>query len=134
MGPGSGSGQDCSDPKSQLFSFRPHLVGLARRNPEDRGGLFPRQPRVEAELHQPGRVGIVAFQSSQGLIQLDDLVGLLRREEPGLPKIFTTAISAPFPSSSHPCAVDQDASHCLGGRGEEMAATIPAGLPVVLAN
>src|SRR6516162_11248381 len=54
---------------------RPKAIGGATADPQRFGSLLVRKPSKVAQLYQPGRVGIVALQPCQRLVQGDEIVG-----------------------------------------------------------
>ena len=53
---------------------RPETVGGAAADAQGFGSILVRQAGEVAQLHQPGRIGVVAFQPVERLVQGDEVV------------------------------------------------------------
>jgi hypothetical protein len=90
------------------------------------GGLVEREAGEEAELDQLGPSGVDLRESSQGLVEVDQVVG---RGVIGHESFEVEGLSAAGASSLEPLpvsgSVEDDSPHGLGGRGVEVASTVP---------
>src|SRR5262249_41370404 len=79
----------------------------------------------QAELGHLGRVGILAAQDRQRLVQVEDLIRIGLRDRFGLGEVQSFAFAAVFFGLLAAGVIDEDAAHGLGGGGDEMTAAIP---------
>ena len=78
-----------------------------------------------AELHQPSRVGIVAFQPAQRLVQGDEIDGRSFGGGEIFGKVNPRPAAAVLLGQLGSGLINEDASHGLGSRGKEVAAAVP---------
>ena len=104
---------------------RPEAVGGAAADAQGLGRFLMRQAGEVAQLHEPGRVGVVAFQPAQHLVQRDEVVGTGLGGGEVRGEIDAQPSAAVLVGLLATGLLDEDASHGLGGGGEDVAAAIP---------
>ena len=88
-------------------------------------GLFHREPGEVMELHELPQERIVLGQAVEGLMEGKQVLGRGGGDTCGLVEIEVNAPSAPFLGDLTASSFDQNPSHSLGRRREEMASTVP---------
>src|SRR5262245_26380855 len=103
----------------------PMALDGCTRNPEDARGIFLRQPGEVAELHELGLSRVLGLKLGQGLVEGQKVFRRSRGRDVDGVKVLslypTAVLLPPFAAG----VLYQDATHSLGGRGQEVAAIIP---------
>ena len=122
-----GSGSTISDNwrNSQARASAQRRSAVAAADAQGGGRILVRQAGEVAELHEPGRVGIVAFQPAQGLVEGEEVVGGGLGGGEILGKFDARPAAAVLLGLLAAGLIDQDAAHRLGGGGKEVAAAVP---------
>ena len=104
-------------------SVGPHLIGLARRHAQDRGGVGVGEAREVAQFDQLGGLWVDGRKFGQGFIEGEQFVRLF-----GGGDVFAfadaDAAAAVFDPTLPAGVLDEDASHRLGGGGEKMSSPL----------
>ncbi len=84
-----------------------------------------REASKEPELDQLGRLRVIALQFAEGVVEREQVTGLIVDRQRGVFKIDPVGAPAPLQRALLACPLDQNPPHCLGGRGKEVPAAIP---------
>jgi hypothetical protein len=89
-----------------------------------------RQAREIAQLHEPGRVGVVVFQPGQGFVQRDEVVTPCVGGREICGKVNAQPAAAVLVGLLAAGLIDEDAAHGLRRGGEEVNSAVPGLLRV----
>ena len=100
-------------------------LGGCAGNPEDARGVLLGQPGEVAELHELGLDRVLGFELRQGLVEGQEVLGGGRGRDVDVVEVLPLQPAAVLLGPLAAGVLDEDATHRLGRRGEEVAAAIP---------
>jgi hypothetical protein len=106
-------------------SVRPYSIRRAWRYSKHLRRPVHRQPGEVPQLHELGRLGVFGGQASESGVEGEKIVSIIWSRDGDVVKGYASAITPVLGSALSPSGVDQNAPHRLGGRGEEVPATLP---------
>lgn len=103
----------------------PEAIGCAAAKAEHLGGLLVLKAGEKAQLDKGGCLWVVLLQLFQSLVDGQQLVHAVVRNEEVLVEFLALGAAASLVPLLATCPFDQDAAHGLGLGGEEVAAGVP---------